>query len=380
MLLTAWQSTIAQNGTTGQHVNPEIPAISAVKPPPTKPEFTASSIQLDAWIDAHHFKAVGMVTEARIKANAKDADALYFLSRVKFAYQQHDAAIDLAEKAIALNPNNAEYRCQLAKSVGDKARSASFFEKPKLAKVMKREGEKALQIDPKQQDAHYGMMLFHLEAPGFVGGDKKKAHALVVDLIRLNPVYGNVAFAEYKAHEKAPPQEIEEYYVKAVGADPKSYRAQFELARFYLGATVWKNDALTLVEKAAHEELQIDPTCVLGYNQLAQVMARQLRWKDLDDLLIRAEKNVRDDLAPYYFAAMEILNTNQDSNRAVKYLKKYLLTDPEGEEPSLGEAHWKLGLAFERLGQYKDAVNELKIAEKMRPDMEDIRKDLKRLR
>src|SRR6266481_5276392 len=107
-LVTTWQSAIAQNGTAGQHAYPETPVISAIKPPPAKPELTVTTYQLDAWIDAHHFKAVRMVTEARIRANPKDADALYFLSRVKFAYQQRDAAIELAEKAIALNPNNAE--------------------------------------------------------------------------------------------------------------------------------------------------------------------------------------------------------------------------------------------------------------------------------
>jgi tetratricopeptide (TPR) repeat protein len=377
MLATACNILPAQSG---QHPNAESPSISAIKPLPTRPELTSTTHQLDAMIDAHHFKVVRMITEARIKANPKDADALYFLSRVKFAFQQRDEAIELAEKAIALNPNNAEYRCQLAKSVGDKARNASFFEKPKLARIMKREGEMALQIDPDQQDAHYGMMLFHLEAPGFVGGNKKKAHELVVDLIRLNPVYGNVAFAEYKAHEKASPQEIEEFYVKAVGADPTSYRAQFELARFYLSSTVWKNDAIALAEKSAKAEVQIDPNRVQGYNQLAQILALQHHWKDLDELLVQSEKNVKDDLAPYYFAANAILNTYQDPNRAEKYLKKYLATEPEGEEPDLGEAHWKLGLALERLGQNKEAKSELQVAEKMRPDLEDIHKDLKRMR
>ena len=379
-LIATWNLARAQSGSPGPHNSSDTPTLSAVKLPPTKPELLANAHQLDALIDAHHFKVVRMVTESRIKANPKDADAVYFLSRVKFAYQQRDEAIDLAEKAVALNPNNADYRCQLAKAVGDKARNAGMFEKAKLAKIMKREGEMALQIDPEQQDAHYGMMLFHLEAPGFVGGDKKKAHELAVDLIRINPVYGNVAFAEYKAHEKSAPQEIEEYYVKAVGADPKSYRAQFELGRFYLGTTTWKNDAIALAEKAARAELQIDLNRVQGYNQLAQILAQQQHWKELDELLIQAEKNVKDDLAPYYFAALEILNMNQDSNRAGKYLKKYLSTEPEGEEPSLAEAHWKLGLALERLGQRKEAMNELQVAEKMRPDLEGIHKDLKRMR
>ena len=141
----------AQSSATTQRGNAETPSLIAVKPPPLNPEHTANTHQLDMLIAAHHFKAVRMITEARIKVNPKDGEAFYFLSRVKFAYQQSDEAIELAEKAVAISPNNADYHCQLAKSVGDKARYSSFFEKAKLAKIMKREGDMALQIDPLQE-------------------------------------------------------------------------------------------------------------------------------------------------------------------------------------------------------------------------------------
>jgi hypothetical protein len=60
-------------------------------------------------------------------------------------------------------------------------------------------------------------------------------------------------------------------------------------------------------------------------------------------------------------------------------LRKYLSTEPEGRAPSVGEAHWTLGLVLGQLGRRREALAELRTAEQMRPDLDEVKKDLRRL-
>src|SRR5271155_4679581 len=123
-------------------------ALATNKNIPTKAVIASNAVNVNALIDAHHYKQVRELVKARVEKDPHDADALYFMSRVDFAYQKRDEAVSLAQRAVDLNPNNADFRCQLAKSLGDKARNSGFFEKARLAKIMKREGDTALEIDP----------------------------------------------------------------------------------------------------------------------------------------------------------------------------------------------------------------------------------------
>jgi TolA-binding protein len=61
-------------------------------------------------------------------------------------------------------------------------------------------------------------------------------------------------------------------------------------------------------------------------------------------------------------------------------LRKYLTQQPEGEAPTLGEAHWRLGQALARQGKNEDAQREMEDAVRINPDLKDARKELERLK
>jgi len=64
-----------------------------------------------------HWKRLKTLVEPRAAAHANDAEAQYLLSRVRMAFHDADGALAPAEKAVALDANNPEYRWQLAQVV-----------------------------------------------------------------------------------------------------------------------------------------------------------------------------------------------------------------------------------------------------------------------
>jgi tetratricopeptide (TPR) repeat protein len=70
----------------------------------------------------------------------------------------------------------------------------------------------------------------------------------------------------------------------------------------------------------------------------------------------------------------------KDLARAERCFRYYLTRDPEGNAPSHAQAHWRLGLVLEEQGRGKEAIAALETALRLRPDLEDAKKDLARLR
>src|SRR6266481_7440198 len=312
---------------------------------------TAVDVSPEALQENGHWKQLRKIVEPRAAANPKDAQAAYLLSCVKSAFGDLDAALALAERAVALEPGNSKFHLQLALVNGEKANKASFFSAMKLGSRFKSEVQKAIDLDGTNLDARWEMMEFHIHAPGIAGGDRKKARVMADEIIRLNAARGYLALAEVAAAEKQP-AETETYYRKAVEAGPGNYSAQVGAAWFYLSEDPKRYDQ---AEKYARQAIALDPGRSSGYSAIARICVRQERWKDLDSILAQAEKNVPDDLGAYFYAGRELLTAEKDSARAERYFRKYLSQEPEGRAPALSRAHWRLGQALEKQGRKPEA-------------------------
>ena len=345
-----------------------IPLLAAVA-------LASSAVTPESLIDQGHFKRARAIVEPRVQQNPNDAEAAYLLSEIKQAYGDLNAALQLAQKAVALDGKNGHYHYQLAGVYGEMAERASIFKQLGLAHKFRDEAETAVQLDPNYVDARIGLMEFYLQAPGIVGGDKKKARALADDIGRINPVEGYLAQARCAQEAKDTTRE-EAALLKAVEADPRNYEANDSLGSFY-GARLKKYDQ---AEKYLRVAQQIDAGRAGAYVSLAQTYAAQQRWSDLDALLAEAEKNVPDDFNPDYQAGKTILLQGGDYSRAERYFRKYLTQEPEGDAPDLASGHWRLGLVLEKQGRKSEAIAELQTAVQMKPNFDEAKKDLKRLK
>jgi tetratricopeptide (TPR) repeat protein len=86
-----------------------------------------------------------------------------------------DAAVKAFEKAVALDDKNSEYHRWLGDALGSVAQHASVFRQPFLAKRIKSEFERTVQLDPSSLQGHDGLLQFYLLAPGIMGGSVTRA-------------------------------------------------------------------------------------------------------------------------------------------------------------------------------------------------------------
>jgi tetratricopeptide (TPR) repeat protein len=107
-----------------------------------------------------------------------EAENLYNSGLVHFEGQKYNVAIEKLENAIKLEPKNAAYHQLLAKSYGREAENANWFRAMSLAKKTLTHLKVAEKLDSYNVDILDDLMDYYREAPGFLGGDTKKANEI----------------------------------------------------------------------------------------------------------------------------------------------------------------------------------------------------------
>jgi tetratricopeptide (TPR) repeat protein len=327
---------------------------------------------IERLVDHGHYKRAQALLE---KNTTGDPYSLYLQARLKLAKGDNQSARQLAERAVAARPNDPKYLMLLVEIEGEIADNASFFKKISMAGGIKGNMDKAASLDPNYVPALVGLMEYYLQAPGIVGGSKSKAREYAARIERLDPVEGAFAHARIAREEKNTAA-LEGLYQKAVAVDPRSFGAHMALANLYASEDYKKYQ---LAEKHARAALSLDSTRVGPYTLLAVIFVHTERAPDLDATLARAESAVPDDLTPYYQAGRALLAANKDPARAERYFRKYLTIPPELRAATHAHAYWRLAHALEKQGKKEEAVESLRTALRLKPDLEDAKKDLERL-
>jgi len=339
------------------------------------PAFAADP-ELESLMERGHWKQVRALVEPRARPGSSDAPAISVMSRVELAFGNDRSALDLAERAVALDGASAAYHYHLAEVVGSMAQKAGPFKGLGLARHFKKEDDLAVALDPRNVGARRDLMEFYLQAPGLIGGDKKKARAMADTIARLDPAQGMLAAADLALAEKHE-AEAEAVYRKALAARTRDYEVLVSTAGFFGRDSKKQWD---IVEACGKDAIEVDPGRSGGYVVLASLYAHLERWSDLDALLARSEQALPENLNPTYQAGRILLADGKDLERAERYFRRYLSQEPEGGAPTLAHAHWRLGLVLEKLGRKSDALAEVETAVRLKPDLDAAKKDLNRLK
>lgn len=340
----------------------------------TPPAFAAEASP-ESLMKAGHWKQVRALAQKMMQDEPNSARSYYWMAEVKQAFGDDAGALPLAQKAVALDGNNAAYHLCLAEIYGDMAGHAGFFKQMSLARSFKAEADKAEMLDSKNLDAHFDLLAFDLQAPGMVGGGKDKADAEAAAIAQINAGSGFAAQAQIAAHEKNDAKELENLQ-KRVAIDSQSYDARIALANYYL---MDKHGNFSLAETSARAAQKIAPGNATAYVLLAMIYATRQPSKDLDAVLAEAKQNDPDDFSPFYQGGKVLLIQNQDLPRAEQYFRLYLTQEPEAGAAPLAAAHWRLGQVLSKEGRKPDAVAELQTALQLQPNFPDAKKDLKQL-
>jgi tetratricopeptide (TPR) repeat protein len=323
-----------------------------------------------------HYRRAQTLIDARAAAQPDDPTTLYLRARMTFITGDAAAALPLAEKAATLAPRNADHRYLVAQCVGTMAQRSGALKGLGLAKRFKREAEAARVLDPRNGETYEGLIEFYSVAPGIAGGNDKRAAALAETLVAIDPVRGRLAQARLCFRDK---QEArgEAALRQALAADPNSYRARMTLVRFLADDSRKK---WAEAEEHAKAALAINPGRSAAYAALAGLYAHLERWEDLDRILAESERALPANLSAHYQAARTLLGDDREHARSERLLRKYLTHEPEIGAPTKAHAHWRLGLVIEQQGRKPEALAEVQMALRLKPDLDDAKKDLKRLK
>jgi len=267
---------------------------------------------------------------------SNDADVYYWMAKSDFEMRHFDDSINEAERAITLNPNNAEYHRLLGDACGHKAEHSSWFAGVGLAKRTGAELEHAAELDPRSVPVRRALVDFYVRAPGFVGGGEQKALDEIQQVFALDPVEGHLARLDYYQERKQLDKADQECKSVLV-AGPKRAGPYYEVASYY-------------EHRDNGAELR-----------LAVTEGRQ-----------NAGDTQRFD---YYGAVAAVLTGHLDDAEAA--LKRYLDVPPHSDQPSPADAHVWLGRLYEKQGDHAAASAQFQEALKVDPNNKAAREAFK---
>jgi tetratricopeptide (TPR) repeat protein len=273
-----------------------------------------------------------------ITHDPKDARAYHLLSRVYFRLELWDNSVRMAEKAIALEPQNSSYHLWLGRAMGRKAEDANPFTAFGLARRVKTEFERAVALNADNLPARSDLSEFYLEAPGFLGGDKSKAKQQADYIAKHDPAMASYIYA--RVEEKQGGKLAEEQYKKAVAESSNPAHYWVELAHFYR-----RTGRLQEMETAVNQALAtIHPGEVAEFDSAA--------------LLLHAGRN---------FAG------------AAQMLRHYIAQEELSEDGPAFQARYLLGVVLEKQGKKKEAAAEFQAAMDMASEYKPARDALARV-
>jgi tetratricopeptide (TPR) repeat protein len=321
-------------------------------------------------IDADHWKRARALAVAQLESNPRDVAALTWMSIIEESFNRWDSAKSYAERAVAADPGYPDAHAQLARINAELAETAPVWKQVGLVRTMKRELEAAYRIEPANLDALLTDMMFTFKAPGIVGGGRTKAHDIAQKILRYYPDWGRMAEAKLAQNENNEPSALRWLRDGSSG----NYRIQSNLGQVL--CCLSPHPQLDEAIRIAQSLVRSDPGRADGYALLVRSYVAKGSLTEVDAVLEQALRNVPDDLSAHYWAARSLVERKKDPQRAEMYLRQYLAQEPEGRAPTAAEARWTLGLSLEQQDRKPEATREVF---KLRPDIEGVRRDYKRM-
>jgi tetratricopeptide (TPR) repeat protein len=266
------------------------------------------------------------ILSSSLAANPGDAEAHSLLCRVYYQEERWDDAIRECQTAVQLRPLDSGFHLWLGRAYGEKADSIHSIKAYGLAKKVRDEFERAVQLDSANVDALSDLGDFYTEAPGIVGGGKKKAQGVALTLERYSPAQAhqlNGRLAEKDKNNSL----AESEFKAAVEASNQSADAWMALASFYARHQQWDQ-----MLQALHAGVVADAKASKSHGPALV---------DGADLLTRS---------------------NQEPQVAIQLLKLYLASPNKSAASPAFQVHVQLSRLLEKQGDHEGALLEAEAA------------------
>jgi Tfp pilus assembly protein PilF len=216
----------------------------------------------------------------------------------------------------------------------------SLFKAPFLARKAKDALETALALDPDNLDVRDDLVRYYAGAPGFVGGSKEKAGAMVREIKKRNAYRGSLAAANLCAGQK------------------DISCAERELTEM---VTSYPDSA------AVYASLAVLYTTLKQFDKAFVVLEKRLRAKPNEPMTL-------------YQAGRTASLSGQNLDWGEKALKTYLANPAPERGPAPAHVHYRLGTIYEKKGEKDLAREEYRTALQLNPKHKEAQKALAELR
>jgi tetratricopeptide (TPR) repeat protein len=224
------------------------------------------------------------------QAGPSAGKAYCLAGRDHFMLGEYKKASEAFEQALALEPANSEYAHWLGRAFGRRAETSSPFSAPLHASKARAYFEKAVELDPTNEEALNDLFDYYLEAPGFLGGGYDKAEALAKRIAERNPAEGHFAQAQL-ADKRKQFDTAEDQLRRAMELAPRQVGRVLDLARYLA-----KHGRIPESEAAFDEAEKLAPNSPKVRFARARTYVEQKR--NLDKARVLLNQYLRSDLTP----------------------------------------------------------------------------------
>ncbi len=205
-------------------------ALAIVAPAPAEVAGYIDRIEADELPDTD-LEAARNALRKGMKSKADSARLRMALAVVEMRLENGSKARSLARKAVKMDPSSAELHFTRGEICFRTIGSAMMINMKAIASAGRKSFEKAIELDPNHLDAHIGLAMYYVYAPGIAGGDLDKGEAIGRRMLQIDggTIDGRVTLATVRARRDDWPgaqRELDSAFTEA-GDDHEKRRRVF---------------------------------------------------------------------------------------------------------------------------------------------------------
>ena len=299
-------------------------------------EHSAAVSQPQKWFDQRDYARLAAWLENQ---DPDQSESRYWQTRLALINGQGGPGLEMAEALVAEHGDQARFHILLAEARAANLDGVGRIGQLRAARRIRAAYETAIELEPDNIDAHYGLFVYALQAPAMVGGGSNRARELAERLKSLNPAWGAFAKASLAAAD-GQTEARRAALASALEHDPQHAMARFSAGLLETAEGQWES-------AQAHFRILVEamPLHMGAWYQIGRIAA--LSGQDLD-------------------AGREAL-------------QRYLETEHGPGHPSMAAAHWRLGQIEQHAGDAERARRHFLTALELDPDLEAARGALRGL-
>jgi tetratricopeptide (TPR) repeat protein len=129
----------------------------------------------------------------------------------------------------------------------------------------------------------------------------------------------------------------------------------------------------------AKQVIETNPKEIDTYMRIGYFYQEIEDFEKAEEIFLKCLKIWPDNTGPIYQLGRNTVFSGKGLEKGLSYFREYLKHKPDPDQPEWADAHWRMGLLYEKLGDTQQAASEYKEALKLNPEHKNAREALAKL-